>query len=217
MTLCTDYPPVPPPLPPSPKTFLTTLRGEGPERLQEAASLLDQGADINGLHEFRKFYPKGGGSINPLTKVTALYDAAERGDYEAVQFLLSRGAEVRAKNITGMGMYGMWGFPKRTVETLCGLDAMRTSKNMKIVQLAEELYGVETEEDWIRRRDAFDELMPPKMARSTHIKKDLRRVKSVLPKSRAKKNQPKKSHPDGTEKRETRYNLRSRNSRVFYG
>jgi hypothetical protein len=46
--------------------------------------------------------------------------------------------------------------PFKALETLCGLDAMRTSKNLRIVQLAEELYGEESEEDFVRRRDAFD-------------------------------------------------------------
>lgn len=36
---------------------------------------------------------------------------------------------------------------------------MRTSKEMSIVELAEERFGVETDEEYIRRRDAFDGLM----------------------------------------------------------
>lgn len=155
----------------------------------------------------------------PRTKVTALYDAAQRGDYEAVQFLLSRGADVRAKNRTGMSMYGGL-FPIDNIETLCALDGMRTSKNMRIVQLAEEMYGVETKEEFIRRRDAFDELMKPGYARPTgefQVKSKMRRVKSVLPKSRAKKSQTRMGHSNGAEKnREKRYDLRSRNSNLFY-
>ncbi|KAF2250049.1 hypothetical protein BU26DRAFT_550309 [Trematosphaeria pertusa] len=110
-------PSVPPPSTPSLEDLLTTLRQTGPYRLQVAASLLDRDVDINGVHEFPKHYPYGGGPKVPRTKVTALYDAAQRGDYEAVQFLLSRGADVRAKNRTGMAMYGGL-FPIDNIETL---------------------------------------------------------------------------------------------------
>lgn len=106
---------------PCPKDLLTTLRQMEPNRLQVAASLLDRGVDINGVHEFPNRFPYSEGSREPRTKVTALYDVAQRGDYEAVQFLLSRGADVRAKNLTGMAMYSSL-IPTDDTETLRALD-----------------------------------------------------------------------------------------------
>lgn len=203
---------------PDPSDLLTTLRQTGPDRLDVAASILDLGVDINGVHEFRKRFLKAGGSREPRTKVTALYDAAQRGDYEAVEFLLSRNADVRAKNYTGMGMLSS-PFPKTSIETLQALDGMRTSKNLSIVQLAEELYGVETEEEFVRRRDAFDTLMEPRFLRPSEFqpKSEMRRVQSVLPKSPTEKSPPNNGDLDSVDKSsDKRYNLRARNSNLSY-
>jgi hypothetical protein len=205
------------------KDFFTTLRQtglDGLDRLKAAASLLDHGVDINGLQEKYKHIPYGSGAIEARTKVTALYDAAQRGDYEAVQFLISRGADVTVRNVTGMGLH-MGPFPARQIETLRALDGMRTSGNLRIVQLAEEMYGVETQEEFVRRRDAFDELMHPRYAREREFEKESkRRVKSVLPKSSAKKSPEKKSQSgdsgESTDAGEKRYDLRSRNSNLSY-
>lgn len=91
-------------------------------------------------------------------KVTELYDAAKRADYDAVQCLLDKGADVRARNLTGVGLaVGIFPY-HNAIDTLCGLDAMRTSKDQRIVFLAEEKFGPETDEDFIERRDAFDTL-----------------------------------------------------------
>jgi hypothetical protein len=197
--LCSDAPQSTP----TPKDLFTALRRKEPDRLQIAALFLDRGVDINGILEK---YPehsgprKGGGSRQPRTKVTALYDAAQRGDYEAVEFLISRGADVIARNVTGMGM--LWGmmFPAETVKTLRALDGMRISGNLRIVQLAEEMYGVETEEEFVKRRDAFDELMYPRYARLGEFHKTRqKRVTSVLPKKSEKKSQEKKDQPDVAE------------------
>lgn len=203
------------PLPtPSPKDFLTTLRQTGPDRLQVAASLLERGVNINCIHEFPKHRPYGGGVIVSRTRVTALYDAAQRGDYEAVQFLLSRGADITAKNLTGMGMcFG--DFPKNNAETLCAINGMRTSKNIRIVELAEEMFGVETEEEFVRRRDAFNALRGLSYFRMPGVKEEMskiRRVESVLPKTRSKKSQARKGHST-EESRKKRHSLRSRNSK----
>jgi hypothetical protein len=203
--------------------FFTTLRQTGPDRpdrLQAAASLLDRGVNINGLQEKKQHIPYGSAAIEPRTNVTALYDAAQRGDYDAVQFLISRGADVTVRNVTGMGLH-LGPFPKSQIETLCALDGMRTSGNLRIVQLAEEMYGVETEEEFVRRRDAFDELMRPRYARAREFeKKDKRRVKSVLPKSGAKKSQEQKGQPsdpgESAHAGGKRYDLRSRNSNLSY-
>lgn len=208
--------PVPPP--PTSRDFLVALREPGPDRLQVAASFLDRGADINGLHGFRARNGKGG-SIVPQERVTALYDAAKRDDYEAVQFLLSRGADVRARNRTGMGMPILL-FPDNMIETLCGLDAMRTSNERRIVELAEVRFGVETEEEYGRRRDAFDGLLGyyPRHVKKGLIKPNVKRVKSVFKKSDAKRKRAKKDNEDGNAemKRQKRYGLRSRNPDISY-
>lgn len=101
------------------RDFRTALRDPGPDRFQVATSLLDRGADIKAIYEFPLRYPKGGGPVVPREQITALYDVAKRDDYEAVQFLLSKGADVRTKNLTGMGMhFTPMGFPK-TQSTRC--------------------------------------------------------------------------------------------------
>jgi hypothetical protein len=216
-------PSIPPQSTPTPKDFVTALRQTGPDRFRVAASLLDRGADLNGIHEkFAAGSRRGGNAaVLPRTKVTALYDAAQRGDFEAVQFLLSRGADARARNRTGMGIISGLMFPSKSIETLCALDCMRLSRNLRIVQLAEEMYGLETEEEFVKRRDAFDELMHPRYARSSEfVKSTKRRVKSVLPKSSAKKSQEKQGQPDVAEESadtgEKRYDLRSRNLNLSY-
>jgi hypothetical protein len=215
--LCSDAPQSMP----TPKDLFTALRRKEPDRLQIAALFLDRGVDINGILEK---YPehsgprKGGGSRRPRTKVTALYDAAQRGDYEAVEFLISRGADVMARNITGMGM--LWGilFPAETVKTLRALDGMRISGNSRIVQLAEEMYGVETEEEFVKRRNIFDELMYPRYARPAEFDKSRqKRVTSVLSKKSKKKSQKKKDQPDVAEENsEKRYDLRARKPVLSY-
>ncbi|KAF2470385.1 uncharacterized protein BDR25DRAFT_314595 [Lindgomyces ingoldianus] len=184
-----DNPPPNLAVPPvTPKEFLTALREPGPDRLQVAASLLDRGADINGLYEFHVRGGKGG-PIVPREQVTALFDAAKRGDYEAVQFLLGRGADIRARNLTVMGMHIELLPFRRAIETLCGLDGMRTSKERRIVELAEERFGVETDEDYVRRRDAFDGLRGYYMrnTKTGVLKPNIKRVKSVLKKNNAKR------------------------------
>jgi hypothetical protein len=215
--LCSDAPQSTP----TPKDLFTALRRETPDRLQVAALFFDRGVDINGIlekHRESRGPRLAGGSSEPRTKVTALYDAAQRGDYKAVEFLISRGADVMARNITGMGMLSGMQFPDKTIETLRALDGMRMSRNLRIVQLAEEMYEVETEEEFIKRRDAFDELMRPRYARSAEFDKSRqRRVKSVLPKKSAKESQKKKDQPDaaiGSD--ETRYGLRARKSALSY-
>jgi hypothetical protein len=214
-------PPAPSQSTPAPKDLLIALRQQEPGHLLVATSLLDRGIDINGFHEFPKNVRTGSGAVDPRTRVTALYDAAQRGDYEAVQFLTSRGADVRTRNHTGMAFhFGL--FPEKNIETLCALDGMRTSKNLRIVQLAEGMYGVETEEEFVRRRDAFDELMGPRRLRPLELQKSTkRRVKSVLPKSSAKSSAKKSQvghvSSAGTEESEgRRYDLRSRNSNLSY-
>lgn len=158
------------------------------------------------------------------TCVTALYDAAQRGDYEAVQFLLSRGADAKAKNRTRMAMYFEL-FPTNSFETYCALNGMRTSNNNMIVQLAEEIFGVETQEEFVERRDAFDALRGPVVLRWPMVKMEkerMRRVESVLPKSCTKKSRAKNGHSgysgraNGSENLEKRYTLRSRNPNLFY-
>jgi hypothetical protein len=201
----------------------TTLRQtgpDGPDRLQAAASLLDRGVDISGLQEKKKHIPCGSAAMEARTKVTPLYDAAQRGDYEAVQFLISRGADVTVRNVTGMGLH-MRPFPTKQIETLRALDGMRTSGNLRIVQLAEEMYGVETQEEFVRRRDAFDALMHPRYAREREFEKEnKRRVKSVMPKTSAKKSQENKGQSgdpgESANAGEKRYDLRSRNSNLSY-
>ncbi|KAF2681391.1 hypothetical protein K458DRAFT_391780 [Lentithecium fluviatile CBS 122367] len=137
--------------------LFAALRQSVSARFQTAASLLAQGANINGLADFRarSRWLKGGQNV-PYDSVTALYDAAQRGDYEAVQFLLDRGADVRAKIRTLTSPCPVFGQSDYAIDTLYGLDGMRTSKERRIVELAEERFGVETEEDYTRRRDAFD-------------------------------------------------------------
>jgi hypothetical protein len=117
---------------------------------------------------------------------------------------------------------------------------MRTSENVKIVQLAEEMYGVETEEQFARRLEALDELeiarrmetnaemvarlrtkraksvLPKSRAQKNQAK--IKRVESILPKNRAKKSRAKEGHgaEENREKREKRYDLRSRNPNICY-
>jgi hypothetical protein len=126
-----------------------------------------------------------------------------------------------AKNRTGAGMHFEL-FPIDKVETLCALNGMRTSKNLRIVQLAEEMYGLETEEEFVARRDAFDAMRTLKLHyrfsnAEQRARAKMRRVKSVLPKSRAKKSQTKKGHSNGAEENtEKRYDLRSKNPNICY-
>ncbi|KAF1834944.1 hypothetical protein BDW02DRAFT_318024 [Decorospora gaudefroyi] len=207
-----------PPSTPTPKELFAALRRKGPDRLQVAGSLLDRGVDINSLQELPK-YTRAAGPVEPRTLATALYDAAKRGDMEAVEFLISRGANVRARNRTGMGL-SVAPFPrKNSVETWCALDGMRMSRNLRIVQLAEELHGVETEEEFVGRRDAFDALMGPHRARPYELEKTrMRRVKSVLPKSSAKmKGLAKEEKGEVAEESGgKRYNLRARKPALTY-
>lgn len=188
-----------------------TLSKSDLARFTRASELLDGGLDVNGLAQFPWVYAIGG-NMSPQHKVTALYDAARRGDYEAVEFLLSRGADPKVKNITGTGPRTAM-FPPNAIETLCGLDSMRTSKNRRVVELAEELYGVESEEDFIRRRDAFDSLFPWYYIRNTKeggfYKPKLKRVRSVLMIGGARRK------PRGAFK-QNRYELRVRNPDFFY-
>ncbi|KAF2793846.1 hypothetical protein K505DRAFT_325182 [Melanomma pulvis-pyrius CBS 109.77] len=209
--------PVPPP--PTSKELSTALRGLGPDRLQTAASLLDRGADINGLHEFHARNGKNGPIVR-RERTTALYDAAKRDDFEAVQFLLSRGADVRARNRTGMAMHYDLFPDHNAIDTLRGLDAMRTSNRRRIVQLAEEKFGVETEEEYVRRRDAFDELSGyyPRHVKKGPVKPKIKRVRSLYKKSGTKRKRAKQDNEDGNAetKKEKRYGLRSRDPELFY-
>jgi hypothetical protein len=99
---------------------------------------------------------------------------------------------------------------------------MRTSEDARIVQLAEEMYGVETEEQYDRRLDALEQLQSfrystvsaRKRARA-RARAEIKRVESVFPKSRAKKSRAKEGH-SAEENREKRYNLRSRNPNFCY-
>jgi hypothetical protein len=109
-------------------------------------------------------------------------------------------------------------FLAETVKTLRALDAIRISKNLRIVQLAEEMYGVETKEEFVKRRDVLDELMYPRYARPAKFDKLMqKRVTSVLPKKSEKKSQEKKDQPNVAEESgEKRYNLRARKPALSY-
>ena len=57
---------------------MTTPRREGSDRLDLPSSLLERGADINGLYEFPR--NKGGEPKVPREQTATFYDAAKRGD-----------------------------------------------------------------------------------------------------------------------------------------
>ncbi|KAF2732794.1 hypothetical protein EJ04DRAFT_525026 [Polyplosphaeria fusca] len=143
--------------PPCPEEFHKALRTPGPGRLEVADSLLQRGADINGLYEIPIKYDKGGGPLRPREKFTPVYDAAKRGDIEALEWLIEKGADVHARIVTGMGI-AISPFPTRNRETLSGLQGMRGSKKESIVQLAEKLYGKESEEEKKARLTMFDDI-----------------------------------------------------------
>jgi hypothetical protein len=185
---------IPFPQSPKPKKIHRVLRGSDSDRFQIVQLRLNAGADINSLHEVEDKAPRSksgsrlaGGHRTSREQVTALYDAARRGDYEAVEFLISRGADARVRNETGMGLsgglflFGRGGYGG-SVQTLCGLDAMRTSRDRRIVVLAEEKFGLETQEEYVHRRDAFDTLTGfyPRHAKLGTYKPDIDRVQSVL-------------------------------------
>jgi hypothetical protein len=188
-----------------------TLDHSDPDRFARASALLDRGFDINARAEYKGAggpMPKSGW-VRKREQCTALYNAAVRGDLESVEFLLSRGADPRVRNLTGGHM--MHTGPFKALETLCGLDAMRTSKNLRIVQLAEELYGEESEEDFVRRRDAFDSVVStygPRNWYKGYWKAKVTRVPSVL-KTRRGKKLPSRTKQD-------RYQLRPRDPKLSY-
>ncbi|KAF2463911.1 uncharacterized protein BDR25DRAFT_307521 [Lindgomyces ingoldianus] len=200
------------------KEFITALRHSDTSRFEAAAVLLDQGADVNGLYEASRPRRPMGPKVS-REQVTALYDAANRADYDAVQFLLDKGADVRARNRTGMSLaFGLFPF-RNAIDTLCGLDAMRTSKDQKIVLLAEEKFGPETDEDFIRRRDAFDTLDGYYPYNSTTLFKP--KIKKVIPGEQKRSVAKKRSRP--AEKnvgvltgKQKRYGLRKRDLDVSY-
>jgi hypothetical protein len=172
-----------------PESLHETLNQSDPDRFARASALLDQGLDVNVRAEYSgppKPSPPGAGIrkvgfLRRRQQCTALYDAATRGDLESVQFLLSHGADPRVTNLTGLSFQHVGSF--QAVETLCGLDAMRTSKDPRIVELAEELFGEESEEDFVRRRDAFDPLLlrsAPRHMKKGYQKAKVSRVRSVL-------------------------------------
>jgi hypothetical protein len=79
-------------------------------------------------------------------------------------------------------------FLAKTIKTLRALDSIKISRNLRIVQLAEEMYRVKTKEEFIKRRDAFKELMYLRYARPAEFNKSRqKRVTSVLPKKSEKK------------------------------
>ncbi|KAF2794072.1 hypothetical protein K505DRAFT_384586 [Melanomma pulvis-pyrius CBS 109.77] len=200
------------------KEFLTALRESAVDRFKIAAALLDQGVDINGLREI-SFHRGPLGPKVSREQVTALYDAAKRADYDAVQFLLDKGADVRARNRTGMSI-AIGPFPhNNAIDTLCGLDAMRTSEDQKIVLLAEEKFGPETDEDFVRRRDAFDSLVGYYPYNSTTLfKRKIDKVVSSEHKKSAagKLSTPARKKVGGLPDKEKRYGLRKRDPDISY-
>lgn len=200
------------------KEFLTALRQSDTGRFEAAAALLDQGADINGLHEVS--YHRG--PLGPMVsreQVTALYDAANRADYDAVQFLLDKDADIRARNRTGMSIaIGIFPF-HNAIDTLCGLDAMRTSKDQKIGLLAEEKFGPETDEDFIKRRDAFDTLHGYYPYNSTTLFKP--RIEKVIGGEQKRigakrRSRPMKKNVASLPRKQKCYGLRNRDPDVSY-
>lgn len=145
--------------PPTASELHITLLTPGPGRLEVAKSLLARGADINGLHEYFPPGPmKGGGSLKQRDRVTPLYSAAKRGDFETVQFLIEQGADPSAKNMTAVTILSA-PFPEHmSRETLGALDGMRMSDDMRIVELAEHLYGVESDQETRKRENAFKDV-----------------------------------------------------------
>lgn len=214
------------------KDFLAALRSSEPDRFEQATSLLAQGADINGLHDGPGRWKGGNGPVLPRERITALYDAAERGDYEAVVFLLEKGADVMARNLTGATPW-LVPFPRQAILTLRALDGMRTSREVRIVGLAEERFGVETVEEFVRRRDAFDtipgyrvrkfkggELVKPKIERVGSVlnaKKGGQKTRDGMEKSPVK---PKIGKVEkgmrGKKSGQRRYELRTRNPNISY-
>ena len=198
--------------------FHTTLRQSDPGRFETASALLDRGADINGLNEVSSRRGPVGAMVS-REQVTALYDAADRADYDAVQFLLDKGADVRARNRTGMSI-AIGPFPfHNAIDTLCGLDAMRTSKDQKIVLLAEERFGPETDEDFIKRRDAFDTLVGYYPYNSTTLfKPKIEKVISGEQKINAATKQCRRveKHAGASPRKQERYKLRKRDPNVSY-
>ncbi|KAF2175389.1 hypothetical protein K469DRAFT_702302 [Zopfia rhizophila CBS 207.26] len=138
--------------PPDAEEFYRALLADGPGRLHIVSSLIDRGADINGL--YRQYEPhrgqrKGGGSMKPISIVTPLYHAAKWGDLEAVQMLIDRGADVNKRNRTATGLHIMLDsdVAARGQDTLSALDGMRMSRNIAIRELAEHLFGFEALEE----------------------------------------------------------------------
>jgi hypothetical protein len=180
--------------------------------IQKATSLLNQGLDINARQPFRPRY-RISGPVIPHDSITPLYDAASRDNYPAVTFLISHGADPLIRNLTftGAGMVCLPP-PDGARKTLCGLDAMRTSRDARIVEMAEEGWGVETEGEWMRRRDVFDGLRgyypyrwDRKTGTRTLLKPVCKRVGSVL------------KGKQEVQVRQTRYDLRSNAKRTREG
>ena len=206
------------------------LRQPDPAHFDIATTFLENGPDIDALYEVEDKAPRAkngmrlsGGHRTSRDQVTALYDAARRNDYEAVQFLIKRGADARLRNWTGMGLSGGL-FPiQSAVYTLCGLDAMRLSKERKIISMAEELFGTETEEEYVHRCDAFDDLEGyfPRHPKLGLFKPDLDQVQAVVSDKddpEAPKERVVMIHDDQPSKqKQSRYNLRPRKDKVEEG
>jgi hypothetical protein len=62
-------------------------------------------------------------------------------------------------------------FLDKTFKTLRALDSIRMSRNLRIVQLAEEMYRVETKEEFVKRQDVLDKLIYPRYAQPAKFNK----------------------------------------------